>query len=127
MITKHTIIKLFCNVRSSQKTIIITFVVVMIDNYKKVNLISLLSKLFEYLASKRPILAIGPRAWDVAKIIEETHSGKSFLYNQEVALKEYILNSYQRYRENKLLPDSKNIEDYHRKNLTKQLAKLIGK
>ena len=84
-------------------------------------------KLFEYLASKRPILAIGPRAWDVAKIIEETHSGKSFLYNQEVALKEYILNSYQRYRENKLLPDSKNIEDYHRKNLTKQLAKLIEK
>ena len=84
-------------------------------------------KLFEYLASKRPILAIGPRTWDVAKIIEETHSGKSFLYNQEVALKEYILNSYQRYRENKLLPDSKNIEDYHRKNLTKQLAKLIGK
>lgn len=84
-------------------------------------------KLFEYLASKRPILAIGPRAWDVAKIIEETHSGKSFLYNQEVALKEYILNSYQRYRENKLLSDSKNIEDYHRKNLTKQLAKLIGK
>ena len=84
-------------------------------------------KLFEYLASKRPILAIGPRAWDVAKIIEETHSGKSFLYNQEVALKEYILNSYQKYRENKLLSDSKNIEDYHRKNLTKQLAKLIGK
>ena len=84
-------------------------------------------KLFEYLASKRPILAIGPRTWDVAKIIEETHSGKSFLYNQEVALKEYILNSYQRYRENKLLPDSKNIEDYHRKNLTKQLAKLIEK
>tara|TARA_B100000953_G_scaffold300189_1_gene303484 strand:+ start:4087 stop:5367 length:1281 start_codon:yes stop_codon:yes gene_type:complete len=84
-------------------------------------------KLFEYLASKRPILAIGPRAWDVAKIIEETHSGKSFLYNQEVALKEYILNSYQRYRENKLLSDSKNIEDYHRKNLTKQLAKLIEK
>ncbi|MEO2069739.1 MAG: glycosyl transferase family 1 [Zunongwangia sp.] len=84
-------------------------------------------KLFEYLASKRPILAIGPRTWDVAKIIEETHSGKSFLYNQEVALKEYILNSYQKYRENKLLSDSKNIEDYHRKNLTKQLAKLIGK
>jgi len=84
-------------------------------------------KLFEYLASKRPILAIGPRAWDVAKIIEETHSGKSFLYNQEVALKEYILNSYQKYRENKLLSDSKNIEDYHRKNLTKQLAKLIEK
>ena len=82
-------------------------------------------KLFEYLAAKRPILAIGPIEWDVAKIIEETASGESFLYQEELALKEYILRSYQKYRENKLLSDSKNIRDYHRKNLTKKLAELI--
>ncbi|MCL6218529.1 glycosyl transferase family 1 [Zunongwangia pacifica] len=84
-------------------------------------------KLFEYLAAKRPILAIGPGEWDVSKIIEETASGKSFQYHQDSALKEYILSSYQKYRENQLLSDSKNIEDYHRKNLTKKLAKLIKK
>ena len=82
-------------------------------------------KLFEYLAAKRPILAIGPSEWDVAKIIEETNSGESFQYQEELALKEYILSSYQKYRENKLISDSKNIEDYHRKNLTKKLAELI--
>ncbi|WBL24385.1 glycosyltransferase family 4 protein [Zunongwangia sp. HGR-M22] len=84
-------------------------------------------KLFEYLAAKRPILAIGPSDWDVARIIEETSSGKSFQYQEEKALKEFILSSYQNYRENKLLSDSKNIEDYHRKNLTKKLAELIKK
>ena len=82
-------------------------------------------KLFEYLAAKRPILALGPIDWDVAKIIEETSSGESFQYQEESALKEYILSSYQKYRENKLLSDSKNIGDYHRKNLTKKLAELI--
>ena len=82
-------------------------------------------KLFEYLAAKRPILAIGPPEWDVTRIVENTASGKSFQYHEQDALKEYILSSYQKFRENKLLSKSKNIEDYHRKNLTKKLAELI--
>src|SRR5699024_4274751 len=32
-------------------------------------------KFFEYMAAKRPILAIGPKDWDVARLIEETQTG----------------------------------------------------
>ncbi|MDN3594518.1 glycosyltransferase family 4 protein [Zunongwangia endophytica] len=82
-------------------------------------------KLFEYLAAKRPILAIGPPHWDVAQIIKETTSGESFEYHQDSALKDFILSSYQKYRENQLISNSKYIEDYQRKSLTKTLAELI--
>ncbi|WP_417886944.1 glycosyl transferase family 1 [Zunongwangia sp.] len=82
-------------------------------------------KLFEYLIAKRPILAIGPAKWDVSKIITETKSGESFLYEDSKKLKKYILNSYQKYQENQLISNSVNIQNYHRKNLTEKLAKLI--
>lgn len=82
-------------------------------------------KLFEYLIAKRPILAIGPDKWDVSKIIAETNSGESFRYNDAKKLKQFILDSYQKYQENRLFSDSKNLENYHRKNLTEKLAKLI--
>ena len=38
-------------------------------------------KLFEYLMAKRPILAIGPKKWDVQQILEETGSGEYFQYH----------------------------------------------
>src|SRR5690606_22827359 len=40
-------------------------------------------KLFEYMASQRPILAIGPENWDVNQIISETNTGFVFTYHQK--------------------------------------------
>ncbi|SDG75694.1 glycosyltransferase family protein [Psychroflexus sediminis] len=82
-------------------------------------------KLFEYLASKRPILAIGPEEWDVDKVIQETNSGECFTYNEKVRLKAYIEKSFEAYLNGKLKSKTKNIEQFSRKNLTKKLAELI--
>ncbi|MBT0608917.1 glycosyltransferase family 4 protein [Aequorivita echinoideorum] len=84
-------------------------------------------KLFEYLAAKRPILAFGPKNWDVAQILEETNAGFNFNYQEKNRLKEKILELYASYKEDKLEVNSKNIEKYSRRELTSKMASaLIG-
>ena len=83
-------------------------------------------KIFEYLASKRPVLAIGPENWDVVKIIAETKSGQCFAYQDKLALKTYILSCFNEFLKGKLKVDSENIEKFSRRNLTKSLVNLIN-
>ncbi|WP_031429116.1 glycosyltransferase family 4 protein [Flavimarina sp. Hel_I_48] len=84
-------------------------------------------KVFEYLAARRPILAIGPENADFFEIIKETSSGECFNYNDEEALKSQILKWYQIYNKTGLLDNDTDISAYSRKNLTGQLAHLIDK
>lgn len=82
-------------------------------------------KIFEYLQAKRPILAIGPTDGDLADIIKETNSGVIIDFNDEVKLKATLLELYRKFKNNALVSASKNIEQYHRKNLTKKLSEVI--
>ncbi len=82
-------------------------------------------KLFEYLASKNPILAIGPEKWDVGKIISDTESGKVMKYSEKNEMKEFIYATYLNFKNNEVKNNSINIEQYHRRALTKKLADLI--
>ena len=85
----------------------------------------LTGKLFEYLTAKRPILAIGPEKGDLASILNETNAGVVIDFNNEEKLKLAVTKNYQKYKENKLIVDSKNIQKYHRKELTNKLASLL--
>ena len=82
-------------------------------------------KLFEYLMSKRPILAIGPQKWDVRQILEETDSGQYFQYSERNKLKGVILSQYEKYKEGDTNFVKGEISQYGRKNLTEKLASLI--
>ncbi|UBZ06666.1 glycosyltransferase [Salegentibacter mishustinae] len=82
-------------------------------------------KLFEYLMSKRPILAIGPQKWDVQQILEETDSGEYFQYSARNKLKGVILSQYKKYKEGDANFVKGEISQYGRKNLTEELASLI--
>ena len=82
-------------------------------------------KLFEYMAAKRPILAIGPKDWEVGQLIEETNSGVVFDYQDKDVLRNQILKWYAEFKKNRLVCPSKNIEQYSRQNLTAHLAQLL--
>ena len=82
-------------------------------------------KLFEYLKSGRPILAVTPSNSEVASIITTTNCGAVFNYSEKEALKTYIYNCFRLYEKKCLNVKSREIEQYTRKNLTAKLAEEI--
>ncbi|TAI48676.1 glycosyltransferase family 4 protein [Flagellimonas allohymeniacidonis] len=82
-------------------------------------------KLFEYLAAKRPILAIGPKYWESAQMVLDTQSGRVFQHNEKDALKTVLLEWFEKYQRGDLGINSKGIEKYHRRSLTEALANFI--
>lgn len=82
-------------------------------------------KIFEYLQAGRPIVAIAPKDGDLAEILEQTHAGVTVDFEDAVALKEVIESYYKLYKTESLHQKTRNIEQYHRKNLTLQLQDFI--
>jgi len=82
-------------------------------------------KIFEYLTSKRPILALAPKDGDVASILKNTNTGVAINFDDAIQLKSTILDFYKKYQEDKLNVHGVGIQQYHRKNLTEKLAQLI--
>jgi glycosyltransferase involved in cell wall biosynthesis len=92
------------------------------------NTISIIpGKLFEYMASGRPILAIGPLGSDFSEIITQTNTGLFFDYSQKVTLKESIIKNYHAFLAGKLEVHGIGIDNYSRKKLTEQLSSIILK
>ncbi|UMB61657.1 glycosyl transferase family 1 [Lutibacter sp. A80] len=82
-------------------------------------------KIFEYLMVNRPILAIAPVDGDLAEILNETNAGVVVDFEDRTKLKNSILELYSKYKEHNLSVNSKNIEKFHRRELTKQVAELL--
>lgn len=84
-------------------------------------------KLFEYMVSNRPIIAIGPNGSDFAEIITNTNTGVFFDYSEKVKLKKVILDSYNLYLDGKLQSNGVGLQKYSRKSLTRELVELLNK
>lgn len=82
-------------------------------------------KLFEYMVSERPIIAIGPEGSDFAEIITSTNTGVFFTYDEKEKLKALLLKYYQEYQNQNLKVHAVGLQQYSRKSLTAQLAKLV--
>ena len=82
-------------------------------------------KLFEYMISNRPIVAIGPRDSDVEKIIKDTNTGNYFNYSDYESLKRIILEHYKAFQNKTLQSHPIGLQKYHRKALTESLANLL--
>ena len=83
-------------------------------------------KLFEYMVSNRPIIAIGPKDSDFADIITTTNTGVFFKYSEKIKLKSVILDFYNQFLQGKLQSNGVGLQRYSRRNLTKELAQLIN-
>jgi glycosyltransferase involved in cell wall biosynthesis len=83
-------------------------------------------KVFEYMVSERPIVALGPKGSDFAEIITATNTGVFFAYDEKEKLKALLLNYYELYQNNNLKVHAVGLQQYSRKSLTEQLVKLIS-
>lgn len=83
-------------------------------------------KLFEYMVSERPIIALGPEGSDFAEIITTTNTGVFFLYDEMEQLKELLLKYYNLYAAQNLKVHAIGLQQYSRRSLTEKLSKLIS-
>lgn len=82
-------------------------------------------KVFEYIVSERPIIALGPENADFASILKETNTGKFFTYNQKEVLKTHISELFEVFLKQELKSYPVGLQKYSRKALTEQLVNLL--
>jgi glycosyltransferase involved in cell wall biosynthesis len=86
----------------------------------------LTGKFFEYMATRRPILCIGPENGDAADIIRETNCGFNSGFDDDETLKNNVLKLYSDYEKGAAKLSSNNIEHYSRKRLTLKLSQTLN-
>lgn len=79
-------------------------------------------KFFEYMASGRPILCIGPQDGDAAEIIMQTRSGVVADTGNYEDIREKVSSLYKNYREENDDVKAEDLMKYSREELTKQMA-----
>jgi glycosyltransferase involved in cell wall biosynthesis len=100
--------------------------ILLINNTPNAKLI-LTGKIFEYLASGRPIICIGPPDGDAAEIIRQTKSGSVFDFTETKSLKKEILRLFDNFSSGSETTKSKEVQQFERKNLTFQMAGVLNK
>jgi glycosyltransferase involved in cell wall biosynthesis len=85
----------------------------------------LTGKFFEYLAAKRPILCLGPADGDAARILNETQAGLLAGFGDVETMKLHILELFEGFKNGTLSVQSREIEKYSRKSLTRRLALVL--
>ena len=85
----------------------------------------LTGKFFEYLAAGRPILCLGPKGGDAARILSETRSGLLAGFGDAETMKKHVLTFYRQYQSGVPANPPEGIEKYERRYLTGKLAALM--
>jgi hypothetical protein len=96
-----------------------------INDSKGGNLIP--GKFYYYLSYKIPIIAFSNKNSDTYNIVKETNSGNVFDFSNEFDLKNYILELYSNFKNNKLILNKNSSDKYLISNLTLELNKLLKK
>ena len=85
------------------------------------------AKFFEYLAARRPILALVPETTHVAALIKKMGVGEIVDPCDQEGIKNKILNLYHKWQKNSLKNHKVNIDQFNRKKLTEKLVKIFDK
>ena len=81
-------------------------------------------KFFEYLASGKPILGIGPVNGDASEILNQTKAGVIVERTDTAGIKAALLSYYQNWKEG-ITINSSAIDKYSRKHLTYKLIEVL--
>lgn len=87
----------------------------------------LTGKLFEYLASGRPILCIGPEDGDAARILAENKAGTTIGFEDKNKMKEVLECLFKKYLGKNLPNTHIEAKRYSRKNLAGDYSELLNK
>ncbi len=85
-------------------------------------------KLYEYLASGRPVLALGPADGDAARILQETGAGRMFDFDDADGVRAFLHTHYEAWRAGSPIQGAPadRIARYSRREQTRQLAALLS-
>jgi len=83
-------------------------------------------KLFEYLATEKKIISFGPKFADVETILGKTKAGKHFDYSENAEVQDYIHSLYKDWKIGKSIQNQADINEFSRKELTRQLSDLLN-
>jgi len=85
-------------------------------------------KTFEYLRTGKPILGLGPKNGEVARIINETNAGKIINYENSAQIYDFLIQLIIRREKRSVYNYNRDkITRYSRKNLTKELTTIFNK
>lgn len=79
-------------------------------------------KIFEYLASRRPILGIGQTDSIMAKMIRDTASGVAYDWDDEESIRRWVDFCWDEFKNGELKDNTSDISRYDRRVITRQLA-----
>jgi len=82
-------------------------------------------KLFEYLASRRPVVGIGQKDGAMAAILSQTGAGCTFDWEEKEQIKDYIKENFQKYLSGVLTSNDADLDAYSRKPLAGRYAALL--
>jgi len=84
-------------------------------------------KVFEYLASGKPILCVGPEKGDAAQLLEETGAGRTAGFGDKETIRNILLHWFEAYRLGKpaIRPNEAIISGYSRKTQAGTVARLL--
>ena len=84
-------------------------------------------KLFEYLASWRPVLGIGQTDGAMSMILNSTKTGIVLGWDDKTSIGRYLDFCWQKHLEGTLAVDDADISQFTRRNLTRRMAELFDK
>jgi glycosyltransferase involved in cell wall biosynthesis len=82
-------------------------------------------KLFEYLASRRPVLGIGQPDGAMAMILNETKTGVVLDWEDREAIAQFIDSCWEKHLAGELAIDGADISQFTRRNLARRMAQLF--
>ena len=84
-------------------------------------------KLFEYLASLRPVLGIGQPDGAMSMILNTTKTGLVLDWEDKESISRYIDYCWERHLKGELTVEDADISQFARKALTKRMAELFNR
>ncbi|MDX2283068.1 MAG: glycosyltransferase [Bacteroidia bacterium] len=82
-------------------------------------------KTYEYIGSRRPVLAIAPPEADAARVLREARSGRACGFEDKEAMKAEILRRYAQYQAGTLATEAADTRGFTRRDATRQMAEAL--